>query len=105
MTKSIDLEKDEYGQHCYFRQDEPLPLEMNGILGSRGCGQVDWVLSTISFREYAPKRVSRSAVFSGRTEEDILRRVECVKQFIAEIGAWERLKHHHVVEFVGATPI
>jgi TolA-binding protein len=102
MTKSMDLEKGERGQHCYFRQDEPLPLEMKGILGSGGFGQVNRVLSTISFQEYALKRVSRSAVFSGRTEEDNRRRAECVKQFIAEIGALKRLKHHHVVEFVGS---
>jgi serine/threonine protein kinase/TolA-binding protein len=102
MTKSMDLEKGKGGQHCYFRQDEPLPFEMKGILGSGGYGQVDRVLSTISFREYALKRVSRSSVFSGRTEEDIRRRAECVKQFIAEIGALKRLKHHHVVEFVGS---
>jgi serine/threonine protein kinase len=75
---------------------------MKGILGSGGFGQVDWVLSTISFREYALKRVSRSAVFSGRTKEDSRRRAECVKQFIAEIGALKRLKHRHVVEFVGS---
>jgi hypothetical protein len=102
MTKSIDLEKGKNGQHCYFRQDEPLPLEMKGILGSGGFGQVDRVLSTISFREYALKRVSRSAVFSGRTKEDNRRRAECVKQFIAEIGALKRLRHRHVVEFVGS---
>jgi tetratricopeptide (TPR) repeat protein len=102
MTKSMDLEKGESGQHCYFRQGEPLPLEMKGILGSGGFGQVDRVLSTISFQEYALKRVSRSAVFSGRTEEDSRRRAECVKQFIEEIGALKRLKHHHVVEFVGS---
>jgi TolA-binding protein len=102
MTKSMDLEKGESGQHCYFRQGEPLPLEMKGILGSGGFGQVDRVLSTISFREYALKRVIRSAVFSGRTEEDIRRRAECVKQFIEEMEALKRLKHHHVVEFVGS---
>jgi tetratricopeptide (TPR) repeat protein len=102
MTKSMDLEKGERGQHRYFREHEPLPLEMKGILGSGGFGQVDRVLSTISFREYALKRVSRSAVFSGRTKEDTRQRAECVKQFIAEIGALKRLKHRHVVEFVGS---
>jgi hypothetical protein len=102
MTKSMDLEKGEGGQHCFFRQDEPLPLVIKGILGSGAFGQVDRVLSTISFREYALKRVSRSAVFSGRTEVDNRRRAECVKQFIAEIGALKRLKHHHVVEFIGS---
>jgi hypothetical protein len=102
ITKSMDLEKGESGKHCYFRQDEPLPLEMKGILGSGAFGQVDRVLSTISFREYALKRVPRSAVFRGRTEEVIRRRAECVKQFVAEIGALKRLKHRHVVEFVGS---
>jgi hypothetical protein len=102
MTKSINLEKGGGGHHCYFQEYEPLPLEMKGILGSGGFGQVDRVLSTISFREYALKRVSRSAVFSGRTKEDVRRRAECVKQFIAEIAVLKRLKHHHVVEFVGS---
>jgi tetratricopeptide (TPR) repeat protein len=92
MTKSMDLEK---GQHCFFREHEPLPLEMKGILGSGGFGQVDRVLSLISFREYALKRVSRSTAFSGRG-------TECVKQFIAEIGILKRIDHHHVVEFVGS---
>jgi len=102
ITKSMDLEKGEMGQHCYFQKHDFLPLEMKGILGSGGFGQVDRVLSTISFREYALKRVSRSAVFSGRTKEDVRRRAKCVKQFIAEIGALKRLKHRHVVEFVGS---
>jgi hypothetical protein len=64
MTKSMDLEKGKSGQHCCFREDEPLPLEMKGILGSGGFGQVNRALSTINFREYALKRVNRSAVFS-----------------------------------------
>jgi len=95
MTKSMDLEKGEGGQHCFFRQDETLPLQMKGFLGSGSFGQVDRVLSLISFREYALKRVLRSTAFSGRG-------TECVKQFIAEIRALKRIKHRHVVEFVGS---
>ena len=95
ITKSVDLEKGEKGQHCFFREHEPLPLEMKGILGSGGFGQVDRVLSLISFQEYALKRVSRSTAFGGRG-------TECVKQFIAEIKALKRIKHRHVVEFVGS---
>jgi hypothetical protein len=95
ITKSMDLEKGEKGQHCFFREHEPLPLEMKGILGSGGFGQVDRVLSLISFREYALKRVPRSNVFGGRG-------TECVKQFIAEMRALKRIKHRHVVEFVGS---
>jgi hypothetical protein len=93
LTKSMDLEKGAEGQHCYFRKSETLPLERKGILGSDGYGQVDRVLSLISFKEYARKRVLRSAAFRGRRKED-------VKHFIAEIEILKRLKHRHVVEFV-----
>jgi TolA-binding protein/tRNA A-37 threonylcarbamoyl transferase component Bud32 len=101
MTKSMDLEKGEEGQHCHFREQEPLPFEMRGNLGSGAFGQVDRVLSTISFQEYALKRVSRSNIFRGRTV-DIQRKRACVEQFIAEIKVLKRLKHRHVVEFVGS---
>ena len=95
MTKSLDLEKGDKGQHRNFQHDEPLPFEEKGVLGTGGFGQVDWVLSCISFKEYARKRVLRSAVFGGRRMEDINR-------FIAEIEVLKRLKHRHVVEFVGS---
>lgn len=95
LTPSMDLEKGDKGQHCYFRKGETLPFETKGILGSGGYGQVDRVLSTISYKEYARKRVLRSAAFRGRKKED-------VKQFIAKIEILKRLKHHHVVEFVGS---
>jgi TolA-binding protein len=88
MTKSMDLEK---GQHCYFQKHETAPLDMKGSLGHGAYGLVDRVMSTISFRQYALKRLRRSE----RTKEDI-------KRFIAEIEILKRLKHQHVVEFVGS---
>jgi serine/threonine protein kinase len=95
MTKSLDLEKGDRGQHCYFRKGEALPLEMKGILGSGGYGQVDKVLSLISFKQYARKRVLRSAAFRGRKKEE-------VKQFVSEIEILKRLKHRHIIEFIGS---
>jgi hypothetical protein len=95
LTQSMDLERGEKGQHCYFRKGDTLPLETKGILGSGGYGHVDRVLSLISFKEFARKRVLRSAAFRGRKKED-------VKQFIAEIEILKRLKHRHVIEFVGS---
>ena len=68
---------------------------MKGTLSSGGFGQVDRVLSLISFKEYARKRVLRNKMFGGR-------RTEGVKQFITEIEILKRLKHHHVVEFIGS---
>jgi len=95
LTQSTNLEKGDKGHHCYFRKGETIPFEMKGVLGSGGYGQVDRVLSLISFKEYARKRVLRSTAFRGRRKED-------VKQFIAEIEILKRLKHRHVVEFVGS---
>ncbi|KAI4162474.1 MAG: hypothetical protein LQ342_003889 [Letrouitia transgressa] len=95
ITKSIGLEKGAEGQHSYFRHNEPLPLEVKGILGSGGFGQVDKVVSSISFKEYARKRVPRYQTFGGR-------RTKVIKQFVAEIEILKRLKHRHVVEFVGS---
>ncbi|PVI08063.1 kinase-like protein [Periconia macrospinosa] len=95
LTKSMDLERGENGKHCHFKEGEPLPFEPKGIIGRGACGQVDKVLSTISFREYARKIVHRSEVFRGAQKEQ-------VKRFIAEIQVLKRLKHHHIVEFVGS---
>ena len=95
ITKSMSLEKGEEGQHCYFRQNEPLPFEVKGILGSGGFRQVDKVLSSISFKEYARKRVPRKKAFSRRGTQE-------VTQFVAEIEILKRLKHRHVVGFVGS---
>jgi len=95
MTKSLDLEKGDKGEHCRFRHGESLPFEEKGILGTGGFGQVDRVLSLISFREYARKRVPRSTIFGGRSAEN-------VKRFIEEIEILKRLKHLHIAEFVGS---
>jgi tetratricopeptide (TPR) repeat protein len=94
MTKSMHLEKGENGQHRHFRGDERLPFEEKGILGAGGFGQVDRVLSLISFKEYARKRVPRNSLSSRRKED--------VQRFIAEIEILKRLKHDHIVDFVGS---
>lgn len=95
LTKSMDLEKGENGHHCHFKEGENLPLEPKRVLGTGGQGQVDVVLSTISYKEYARKRVYRSEVFRGPKKERM-------KQFVAEIQVLKRLKHTHIVEFVGS---
>ncbi|KAL9634617.1 MAG: hypothetical protein Q9164_003986 [Protoblastenia rupestris] len=95
LTKSIGLEKGDAGQHCHFRRDEALPFEGRGVLGSGGFGQVDRVLSLVSFKEYARKRVSRRQAFGGRGTEEM-------KLFVAEIAILKRLKHRHMVELLGS---
>ena len=95
LTKSIGLEKGDAGQHSHFRRDEALPFEGKGVLGSGGFGQVDRVLSLVSFKEYARKRVSRKQAFGGRGTEEM-------KMFVAEITILKRLKHRHTVELLGS---
>jgi hypothetical protein len=95
MTKSLNLEKREGGQHCFFRKNDYLPLQGQGILGVGGFGQVDKVLSLISFKKYARKRVLRATAFGGRN-------AAAQRAFIREIGILKRLKHDHIVEFVGS---
>jgi serine/threonine protein kinase len=92
MTKSLNLEKIEGGQHCFFRKNEYIPLRVEGLLGVGGFGQVDKVLSLISFKSYARKRVSRASDRNAAAQ----------KAFIREIGILKRLKHDHIVEFVGS---
>ncbi len=95
LTQSMDLERGERGRHCVFQQQEALPLESKGMLGSGGFGQVDRVLSLISFREYARKRILRSVAFRGQRDGDR-------NQLIAEIEILKRLNHRHVVDLVGS---
>ncbi|KAL1597984.1 hypothetical protein SLS60_008472 [Paraconiothyrium brasiliense] len=95
LTKSLDLERGQNGQHCYFEQGESLPFDYQGRLGSGGFGQVDKIISHTSFKEYALKRVRRNIAFGGRQRSAIM-------QFIGEIEILKRLKHQHVAEYVGS---
>jgi serine/threonine protein kinase len=91
----VDLEKGEMGRHCHFKNGDPLPLEPNRVLGRGGFGQVDEVTSTVSNRIYARTRVLRTAAFRDRKNEGL-------KRFIEEIKILKRLKHEHIVQFVGS---
>ncbi|KAK5000903.1 hypothetical protein LTR66_000320 [Elasticomyces elasticus] len=95
LTKSMDLERGERGQHCYFQRDDRLPFDTKGVLGSGGFGQVDRVLSLISLKEYARKSVTRGNAFGTWGTEK-------VTSLIADFQILKRLKHGHVVEFVGS---
>jgi serine/threonine protein kinase len=93
LTKAVDLEKGENGKHRNFAKGEPLPFESKATLGSGGFGWVDTVLSLVSYNEYATKRIRRGKVFK--------RAKEYIKAFKTELGVLKRLKHRHIVEYVG----
>lgn len=87
----LDLERGESGQHCYFKEGERLPLESTATaLGANGMF-VDKVISSISNREYARKRLARDGVYWPR-----------VQGIITEIRVLKHLKHHHIVRFIGS---
>ena len=62
LTKSVDLEKGENGEHRSFARDESLPFKIEAKLGSGGFSQVDRVLSLISYKEYALKCIRRRTI-------------------------------------------
>jgi hypothetical protein len=86
MTKSLNLERRDGGQHCFFKKDEYLPLRGEGILGVGGFGQVGKVFSLIRFKKYARKRVLTAAAFDAKN-------AAAQRAFIKEIGILKRLKH------------
>ncbi|OQE16198.1 hypothetical protein PENSTE_c025G04350 [Penicillium steckii] len=95
LTQSMDLERGADGHHCHFAKGDSLPFDRIGYLGTGGFGEVDRILSHISFQEYARKRVPRKKAFGGRG-------VEALKSIIREIEAMKNLKHYHIVKFVGS---
>jgi TolA-binding protein len=95
LTKSLDLVKGKSGRHHHFKQGEHLPLEPRGRLGSGGFGEVDRVLNTIDFREYARKRIRRRGMFTTAAREEM-------ESFITELQVLKRLEHQHVVDLVGS---
>ncbi len=100
LTKATDLEKGERGRHHHFGPDEPLPFESKGSLGAGGFGAVDKVVSNISGKEYARKRLPRGIVRKTGAAGPKAR--EHMKAFLAELDVLKRLRHRHVVEYVGS---
>ena len=95
LTRLLDLEKGEHGQHLHFSKGEMLPFEFKGVLGTGSFGQVDRVLSCVSYKEYALKRIHRAKAFGPDSSK-------AVKQFVVEINTLKRAKHRHIVELVGS---
>ena len=76
LTKSVYFEQN---RHCHFGQEEPLPFEIGDRLGSGSYGDVSRVVSKISHKDYALKRIRRRAAFGNKSHE-------AVKQILREIG-------------------
>jgi len=95
LTRSKDLERGEEGGHCRFGKGDHFPFEEVRLLGKGAYGEVHLVRSLLSFKEYARKRVPRGLVFDKHQRDSL-------NKFVAEIQILKRLKHHHIVRFVGS---
>ncbi|MCJ1246421.1 hypothetical protein MMC30_003628 [Trapelia coarctata] len=94
LTKLLTLEKGKDGQHACFGPGEDLPFETKAILGRGGSGVVEKVLSLISFKHYALKRIPRQKYFRGAANS--------MATCITELEVIRRLEHRHIVDFVGS---
>jgi serine/threonine protein kinase len=92
LTKSLDIEN---GRHRHFVPGEALPFEILERLGSGAYGQVDRIVSKISFRQYALKRIRRRAAFGNNTQV-------AMKRFKSEIHIVKSLEHRHIVQYIGS---
>lgn len=92
LTKSLDLER---GRHRHFTPGETLPFEVLSRLGSGNYGQVDRIESSISFRQYALKRIRRRTAFGKNSKA-------AMSQFLGEIQIVKSLKHRHIIEYIGS---
>ncbi|KAH7346045.1 kinase-like domain-containing protein [Pyrenochaeta sp. MPI-SDFR-AT-0127] len=92
MTKSLDLE---HGRHRHFASGEPLPFDIGDRLGSGGSGQVNKIVSKISFKEYALKRIHRRTAYGNNSKEAVV-------EIVSEIKIIKTLAHRHIVRYIGS---
>lgn len=90
MTKSLDFE---HGRHRHFAPGEQLPFDLGERLGSGGSGQVNKIVSRISFKEYALKRIHRRIAYGNKSKE-------AVEEIVSEIKIIKTLAHRHIVQYV-----
>lgn len=93
FTKTLDLEKGSKGKHQNLSADDVLPFVSKGRLGSGAYGVVDKVLSTRTFKEYARKRIKKTARNFRASRAEI-------ERFKDELAALKGLRHEHCVELV-----
>lgn len=90
LSKALGLEKSTDKKHTHFADQEPLPFQVVGALGSGAYGEVDKVMSNLSHREFARKRFRKPRALK---KED-------VKTFLNELQILKRISHIHTVDLV-----
>ncbi|KAF2031909.1 hypothetical protein EK21DRAFT_87723 [Setomelanomma holmii] len=94
-SRALHLEREDTG-HGHFPNPDDIPLRKVGDLGKGGSGFVERVISTVTYREYALKRIRRGTTF--RKDKKVLR------DFEKELSNLKRLSrgHVHIIELVGS---
>ncbi|KAH8733173.1 kinase-like domain-containing protein [Phaeosphaeriaceae sp. PMI808] len=90
-AEALNLEN---GRHGHFSNSTEVPLKRIKELGKGGFGYVDHVFSTISYKEYARKLISRGR--TGRKDRQVL------QAFTKEVANLKRLSHIHLVDITGS---
>ena len=94
LTKAARIEGGLTSKHANFTDNADNHLESLNELGEGGSGTVDRVRSKLSRKIYVRKRLERKNTF----EES----AKALKFFANEIHLLKRLKHHHIVRYVGS---
>ncbi len=91
QTDALDFE---HGKHLNLMSGDHLFI-LGDRLGSGYYGQVNKIVSKISFKEYALKRIRRKAAFGNKSKE-------AIQDFLAEKDRMKRLTHKHIVSYIGS---
>ena len=92
QTDALDFE---HGKHLHLKTADNHLFVIGDRLGSGHYGQVNKIVSKISFKEYALKRIRRRAAFGNRSKE-------AIRDFLAEKNRMKRLNHRHIVSYIGS---
>lgn len=93
LTGANELEL-ETGRHRHLKVDGDTFFSIVDYLGAGKFGRVDHVRSKLSLEEYARKKIARARTFSGDKA--------AMRMFENEPTNLKRLRHHHLVTFVGS---
>ncbi|KAF2822391.1 kinase-like protein [Ophiobolus disseminans] len=87
----------EHGEHLTLGggPDHPDLFQIGNRLGSGQYGQVDKIVSRVSFKEYALKRIRRRAAFGNQS-------MLAITEFRSEKEIMKTFDHEHIVRYIGS---
>lgn len=94
LTKAAKLEGGSTSRHANFASNADSHLKSLKRLSEGGSGTVDLVMSKLSRKKYARKRLDRKKTFDDSDK--------AMKFFRNEVGHLKRLENRHLVKFVGS---